>query len=184
MLYRELVARISEVTRTLIDRGDGGECELGSTKFHTGTLLKDPVKSGLILAILEGSAAGHYVIAEVHPEIGVLILEGNDFRTSARYVTWTIYEPGVSPEGVLKVLRMLPQVIMECDEGEQVRTDLGTFRLTRRKRKRVRDPQGRWTYSEERIVARIRPGKRLQREIEKESSEPSLLLVEDFPEDL
>ena len=79
---------------------------------------------------------------------------------------------GVSEEDVRKVLQAFPDVIMECEEGEQVKTYLGVFRIVRRKKKRVKDPQGRWTFSPERLHARIRPGKRLQREVpEEEASE-------------
>jgi len=81
---------------------------------------------------------------------------------------------GVPEEEVRRVLSAFPDVIMEGEEGEQTKTPLGTFRLVRRKRKRVKDPQGRWTCSKERLDARIRPGKRLQRgpDEEPKKSEP------------
>jgi nucleoid DNA-binding protein len=183
MRYRELVARISEVTRTLIDRGSRGEFEPDSTKFRTRTALPDSVKSGLVLEIQDGNGAGHYTISEVNHEAGLLTLEGDNFTLEDNSVAWVIYEPGVSDSDVRKVLRMFPEVIMECAEGEQVRTYLGTFRLTRRKRKRVKDPQGRWTHSEERIEARIRPGKRLQRDVDDASSGFSILSADDLNED-
>jgi len=183
MRYRELVARIAEVTRTLVDHGTEGEFEPDSTKFRTGSALRPTVKSGLFLEILEGSAAGHYLIDESNFEAGHLTLEGGEFSTRESGVGWVIYEPGVPEKDVRKVLRMFPEVIMECEEGEQLRTYLGTFRVTRRKRKRVRDPQGRWTYSEERIFARIRPGKRLQRDVENVPSGFSILSARDLEED-
>jgi len=183
MRYRELVARISEVTRTLVDHGTNGEFEPDSTKFRTRSGLLLTVKNGLILEILEGSAAGHYPISEANLEAGILTLEGDEFTTRENEVPWVIYEPGVSDKDVRKVLRMFPEVLMECEEGEQIRTYLGTFRMTRRQRKRVKDPQGRWTYSEERIFARIRPGKRLQREVDEKPSGLSMLSAEALDED-
>jgi nucleoid DNA-binding protein len=183
MRYRELVARISEVTRTLVDHGNEGEFEPDSTKFRTGSALLLTVKSGLVLEILEGSASGHYIISEVNQGAGVLTLEGDEFPARESKLSWVIYEPGVAEKDVRKVLRMFPEVIMECEEGEQVRTYLGTFRMTRRKRKRVKDPQGRWTHSEERIFARIRPGKRLQRDVEDVPSGFSILSAEALDED-
>lgn len=183
MRYQELVARISEVTRTCVDRGNGGEFEEDSSKFRTGSALPDSVKSGLMLEIEDGDAAGHYEIVAVNLEAGVLTLDCDDFTIANTRLRWVIYEPGISKKDVRKVLRAFPNVIMECDEGEQVRTYLGTFRITRRKRKRVKDPQGRWTYSEPRVVARIRPGKRLQRDVDDKPSGFSLLFADEVDED-
>ena len=80
---------------------------------------------------------------------------------------------GISEDDVRQVLQALPDVIMECVEGEHVKTHLGVFRIVRRKQKRVKDPQGRWTHSPERLEARVRPGKRLQRVVDPDASEPS-----------
>jgi len=82
---------------------------------------------------------------------------------------------GVPENEVRGVLAAFPDVIMECEEGEQVKTYLGVFRIVRRHRKRVKDPQGRWTYSKERLHARIRPGKRLQKDLEAEPEGPNVL---------
>lgn len=79
---------------------------------------------------------------------------------------------GVNPEEVRAVLYAFPDVIMECEEDEQVKTYLGIFRVVRRKRKRVRLPSGEWTFARERLHARLRPGKRLQRDLEDDASEP------------
>lgn len=80
---------------------------------------------------------------------------------------------GISEDDVRQVLQALPDVIMECAEGEHVKTHLGVFRIVRRKRKRVKDPQGRWTHSPERLEARVRPGKRLQQVLDPDApSEP------------
>lgn len=78
---------------------------------------------------------------------------------------------GVSAEDVRAVLYALPSVVMECEENEQVKTYLGIFRIVRRPRKRVRLPTGEWTHAPERLHARLRPGKRLQRKLEEDPSE-------------
>lgn len=79
---------------------------------------------------------------------------------------------GVDAEVVRRVLHVLPDAIMELDEGDNVRTQLGVFRLLRERPRRTKDPQGRWTWSRERLVARIRPGERLRRTVS-ESSQSS-----------
>jgi nucleoid DNA-binding protein len=73
---------------------------------------------------------------------------------------------GLSEEDVRKVLSSLPDVVMECAEGEQVKTPLGAFKIIRRRRKRVRAPSGDWVFAPERLQARVRPGKKLQRDVE------------------
>lgn len=172
MLYAKLVARIAEVTRTLIERGSQGEFEKNSRKFCVGGQLPSSVKPGFFLKILEGDAAGVYEIQNVGEDyFGV----ENRFRFDSESVPWELYDGGVSDEDVRKVLFKFPDVIMECEEGEQVRTYLGVFRIVRRKEKRVKDPQGRWTVSKERLHARIRPGKRLQRELNPEPEAPNVL---------
>lgn len=75
---------------------------------------------------------------------------------------------GIGDAEVRKVLAALPEVVMECQEGEQVRTPLGAFKIVRRRLKRVRSPGGTWACAPERVQARIRPGKRLQREASNE----------------
>lgn len=183
MKYRELVARISEVTRTLAAGGSDGEFDPNSSKFRTHQELPDSVRQGAFLVIKNGPLSGQHAILDANPAFGVVRIAPTKAQFALSHLEWEIYLAGVSEEDVREVLSAFPDVIMECEEGEQVRTYLGTFRLTRRKRKRVKDPQGRWTFSEEKIVARIRPGKRLQREIEKRPSEsrspPELDLDED-----
>lgn len=89
---------------------------------------------------------------------------------------------GVAPEEVRAVLRAFPDVIMECFEGEQVKTHLGIFRIVRRKEKRVRLPTGEWTTAEERVQARLRPGKRLQRQPTKPSEDLSIQPDQEDPD--
>lgn len=79
---------------------------------------------------------------------------------------------GLSEEDVRKVLSLLPNVVMECAEGEQVKTPLGAFKIVRRRRKRVRAPSGEWVHAPERLQARMRPGKKLQRDVNDDASGP------------
>lgn len=169
MRYRELVARITEVTRTLVSHGGYGKFEQDFT-FNTGAPFPANLPDGLTLEIAEGAAKGEYPVSEVDPERNTLVLAQGPSIQGA-HLKWKLYSPGVPEKDIRRVLLAFPQVIMECKEGEQVRTDLGTFRMTRRKRRRVKI-QGRWGISEERLIARIRPGKRLQREVEEVSELP------------
>ena len=100
------------------------------------------------------------------------------FEVRGRGVEWEIYDEGVDGAAVKRVLHVFPDAVMECEEGGQVRTPFGVFRIVRRRRKRVRCPSGLWTHAAERIQARIRPGKRLQRQVPEGPSEP---LAEDIP---
>jgi nucleoid DNA-binding protein len=91
---------------------------------------------------------------------------------------------GLSDADVRKVLSALPDVVMECQEGEQVRTPLGAFKVVRRKLKRVRSPGGTWAHAPERLQARIRPGKKLQREDASGCPTRTILAEEDLDPDL
>jgi hypothetical protein len=106
------------------------------------------------------------------------------FPTTEHDVEWELYDMGVTEESVRKVLLSFPDVLMELEEGEQVKTYLGVIKMVRRKRKRVKDPQGRWTHSPERIQARLRPGKRLQRFVQEETSGPQVVPQDPLGEDL
>jgi nucleoid DNA-binding protein len=93
---------------------------------------------------------------------------------------------GVSAEDVRAVLYAFPDVVMECAENEQVKTYLGIFRVVRRAKKPVKLPTGEWTSAPERLHARLRPGKRLQRIPEPGPSElptDSPSLVENEPDE-
>ena len=81
---------------------------------------------------------------------------------------------GIDEEDVRKVLGILPDIIMEGEEGEQTRTPLGVFTIIRRKEKAVRTPDGVWGSAPERIHAKLKPGKKLQRDVSgpSSSSEP------------
>lgn len=185
MHYSKLVARLSEVTRDLVGSGDQGEFETNSLRFRLGTKVPPAIRENCFLEILTGSAAGTYRITNVsEDEVGV----ENRWRFGEKGIRWKLWTAGISEDDVRKVLLKFPDVIMECEEGDQVKTYLGVFRIVRRKRKRVKDPQGRWTYSKERLYARIRPGKKLQRDLENEASEPGgasvlSLFSEDDPDE-
>lgn len=73
---------------------------------------------------------------------------------------------GVAEDDIRKVLVAFPEVVMDCGEGEQVKTPFGAFKIVRRKMKKVRSPSGSWSYAPERLQARIRPGVKLQRDLE------------------
>ena len=197
MLYAQLVARIAKVSRTLVLRGKSGKFEQNSTIFtaevdvreihdHVGRspvepgeapLAGHPAKMGKVvprvgwLKICDGAAMGclFRVVRIVGSEVHVT----EPFPATETGVAWELYDAGISEEDVRKVLRAFPDVLMECEEGDQVRTYLGVIKIVRRKRKRVKDRQGRWTFSPERLQARLRPGKRLQRSLEGDSSESS-----------
>jgi len=86
---------------------------------------------------------------------------------------------GIDPETARGVLDALPQAIMSCAEGEKVRTPLGTFKVIRRRPKKVRLPSGKWTVAVERVQARLRPGSKLRIDADAEASEPPTNLSED-----
>jgi nucleoid DNA-binding protein len=94
---------------------------------------------------------------------------------------------GVNVEDVRAVLFAFPGIVMECAEDEQVKTYLGTFRVVRRTKKRVRLPSGEWTYAPERLHARLRPGKLLQCLLDEEPSglpiEPAFSPEDELDED-
>ena len=80
-------------------------------------------------------------------------------------------ETGVEEEDIRKVLKAFPEILMECEEGEKTRTPLGVFSIVRRKQKAVRTPDNVWSTAPERIQAKLKPGKRLQRDVD--ANEPS-----------
>jgi len=177
MKYAELLARVSEATRTLVLSGDGGQLLAVSTVMTVETEIADDHQApARWLRIPAGEARGLYEIARI--EGREIHLHGDPQPVTLHDVPWELYT-GVTADEARDVLHHLPDVIMECEEGEQIKTRLGVFRIVRRKRKRVRDPQGRWTFSHERLQASIRPGKHLQRELD----EPSARSRESWPGD-
>lgn len=177
MLYAKLVARIAEVSRTRLAEGKSGAVCQDSTVLllPEGTSVEDP-RAVRWLRIPEGEARGIYAVESIS---GREVMVDRPFMASLPDVKWELFDRGVTEEDVRKVLLHFPDVLMECEEGEQVKTYLGVIKMVRRKRKRVKDPQGRWTYSPERLQARLRPGKRLQRLLE----EPPSGSPQDEPDD-
>jgi len=72
---------------------------------------------------------------------------------------------GVPEKSVREVLQELPRVLMEDGKGEKTRTPLGVFSIVERKEKAVRTPDGKWSSAPAMIVARLKPGKKLQRKL-------------------
>lgn len=75
-------------------------------------------------------------------------------------------ETGVAPDIVKNVFQAAPAALLELQEDEWVKTPLGVFRMTRRKPRRVvlpgTDEDAR---VEEKLVVKLKPGKRLQRAV-------------------
>jgi len=72
----------------------------------------------------------------------------------------------VSEEDVRNVLSALPSVIIRTPIGSKIRTPMGMFRVVRKGPKKVKDPKGNWTSSQEKVVAVMRPGKRLHKQFD------------------
>lgn len=169
MLYAKLVARIAEVSRALVARGRSGTFTQNSTIFLAEAVVPYPQDAqGAWLKIMTGTSRGVYRVLRIS---GNELHVDDPFLSTEQDVGWELYDEGVDEDSVRKVLRYFPEVVMECDEGEQVKTHLGVIKIVRRKRKRVKDPQGRWTFSPERLQARLRPGKQLQKLVEDDASE-------------
>ena len=81
---------------------------------------------------------------------------------------------GVSEESVREVLQAFPKALMEDAEGEKTRTPLGVFTIVERKEKAVRTPDGKWSSAPAMIMARLKPGKKLQRKIPTADQLPEL----------
>lgn len=72
---------------------------------------------------------------------------------------------GVPEEQVRAVLQEVPKALMEGTQGEKTRTPLGVFTIVERKEKAVRTPDGKWSSAPALVLARLKPGKKLQRKI-------------------
>lgn len=70
---------------------------------------------------------------------------------------------GVSEELVRNVLLAFPKALMEAGEGSKIRTPLGVFSVILRKEKKVRTPDGIWSAAPNMLMARLKPGKKLQK---------------------
>ena len=163
MRYAELIADLAQRTRTVIQSGTEGSVSIGSHIFRVPTTTTVAAEPNYFLRIPKGDLAGTYEITfalqnEIRCE--------TPFYQDASGIEWEILEKGISEGDIKRLLNHLPDAIMAMEIDERVRTPLGTFTKERKARKRVRDPQGNWTFSPERIQARIRPGKRLQQKLE------------------
>lgn len=74
-------------------------------------------------------------------------------------------ETHLDKEVVRAVLDKMPNVLMEMEIGEKVRTPLGTFFCEERPPKKVQLPNGKWSQAKKLQRVRIRPNSRMQKEI-------------------
>lgn len=82
-----------------------------------------------------------------------------------KFVSKVAAQAGVSQEAVRDVLYVLPDVLIELDDGEEVRTHLGVFRMTRRKARTVTLPDRKRTAQvPEAQIVKLRSGTRLYRD--------------------
>ena len=71
---------------------------------------------------------------------------------------------GCSPETARNVLFALPDALLQMEEGDSVRTQLGVMRMARRKGRTVRVPGSDKTAEvSEHLEVRLRPGVRLKK---------------------
>ena len=160
MKYADLVTWVSGVTRVLVLQGESGRFTEESPVFAIEAVFHEHHQGGARwLVVPEGPAAGTYEVSHI---CGSEVHLKEPFLQDLSDVPWELHD-GITEDDVRQVLHLLPDGIMRCAEDEQVKTPMGVFRIVRRKRKRVKDPTGQWTHSPERLQARIRPGKRLQR---------------------
>ena len=82
---------------------------------------------------------------------------------------------GADVATVRDVLAAFPDVIMDGTIGENTRTPLGVFTIAERQTSNpVKTPTGHWGSAKPMILARLKPGKKLRREMPSEvSSSPS-----------
>jgi len=70
---------------------------------------------------------------------------------------------GLSVRTVKAVLSATPDALLEMDEGEHVRTPLGTFRMTRREPRHIKLPDGPVAAINGMYVVRLKPGRRVKK---------------------
>lgn len=168
MKYPHLISRISELSRNFFARGGSGATLTGSKAFVVGFDIQEFwVRKGAPplgwVKIGEDGVYGTYQIVSLE---GRVINVDKPFEFTSEDLEWEVFDVGITEEQVRTVLALFPDVIMECEEGKQIKTPLGAIKIVRRKRKRVRDPYGNWSFSPERLQARLRPGKKLQIQLE------------------
>lgn len=72
-------------------------------------------------------------------------------------------QTGLKPLIVKTVLSATPDALMKLEEGEHVRTPLGSFRMTRRQPRTIKLPDGPVADIGEQQVVRLKPGVRVRR---------------------
>jgi nucleoid DNA-binding protein len=72
-------------------------------------------------------------------------------------------QTGLKPVVVKAVLSAAPDALMKLEEGEHVRTPLGSFRMTRRRPRTIKLPDGPVADIHEQQVVRLKPGVRVRR---------------------
>jgi hypothetical protein len=173
MKYADLLADLARRTRTVVQTGQDGVISVGSPIFRVPPTVAVAAEPSYWLRITSGDVQGIYPVAfAVQNEVRCAA----PFYQDAQGLSWEILERGIPASDIKRLLDALPDAIMAMEVDDQVRTPLGTFKKVRKSRKRVKDPQGNWTHSPERIQARIRPGKRLQQELESPEDKRQLKL--------
>ena len=84
----------------------------------------------------------------------------------AELVKKIVEETGYESSVVKEILDSLPEILMEMEIGEKVRTPMGTFFCEERPPKKVQLPNGKWSQAKKLKRVRIRPSSRMQIEIE------------------
>lgn len=74
-------------------------------------------------------------------------------------------QTGLEEEQVRAVLNAFPEALMKDEIGAKTRTPLGVFTIVERSASKPRrTPTGQWGTAKSMILARLKPGKALQRE--------------------
>lgn len=74
-------------------------------------------------------------------------------------------QTGLHSDVVKRVLVRLPEVLMDLPDGDEVRTPLGVFRMTRRKSRPIKCPDGTTqAIVPEVVVVKLKPGVNLRSE--------------------
>lgn len=69
---------------------------------------------------------------------------------------------GLPVSTVKKVLMEVPDALLVMDEGDHVRTPLGVFRMTRRKKRNIKLPDGPLAEVGSMLVVRLKSGSRIK----------------------
>ena len=75
-----------------------------------------------------------------------------------------VKQTGYTETVIKNILLMVPHALVRLEQGEKVRTPLGVFGMTYRKERPIKRPDGEPALVEEKLVVRLKPGVRLQRD--------------------